>query len=213
MISQQINLYHPIFRREPKLFSAGVMLRAWLALVALGLVAAAFDAWQVESLSGALANARQTERAAVARLASADSVFGVGRARARLAALKRREQTLNGLGRFLRQSRRAEIGPAPVLVAMSRGVLPGLWITRFSLDRRQRALQLAGHSLRPALVPLFLHRVVAGPSLAGYRFRGLVITRARIAGRYRPYVDFTASTTSTAAKAHAPAPAAAKGAT
>lgn len=204
MSSQQINLYHPIFRREPKLFSAGIMLRAWLALVAVGVIATVFDVWQVESLSGALANARQTEQNAAARLASADSVFGVGRAHAQLAALKRRERALKGLARFLRQSRRAEIGPAPVLIAMSRGVLPGLWITRFSLDRRHRALTLAGHSLHPALVPLFLHRVVAGPSLSGYRFRGLVITRARVAGRYRPYVDFTASTSSAAPKTHAP---------
>ena len=211
MIHQQINLYHPIFRREPKLFSAGVMLRAWLALAALGLVATAFDAWQVESLSGALANARQTEQIAATRLASADNVFGVGRARARLAALQRRAQTLKGLGRFLRQSRRAEIGPAPVLIAMSHGVLPGLWITQFSLDRRHRALRVAGHSLHPALVPLFLHRVVAGPSLAGYRFRGLVIKRTRVAGRYRPYVNFDATTTSAAAKARAAA--AVKGAT
>lgn len=204
MSPQQINLYHPIFRREPKLFSAGIMLRAWLALVAVGLIATVFDVWQVESLSGALANARQTEQMAAGRLTSAESVFGGGRARAQLAALQHREQALKGLARFLRQSRRAEVGPAPVLVAMSRGVLPGLWITRFSLDRRHGALTLAGHSLRPALVPLFLHRVVAGPSLRGYRFRGLVITRAHVAGRYRPYVDFTASTSRAAPKAHAP---------
>ena len=211
MIHQQINLYHPIFRREPKLFSAGVMLRAWLALLAVGLLAAGFDAWQVASLSGALAAARQTEQIAKARLTSADRVFGLGRAHAQLSALKRRARTLKGLARFLRQSRRAEIGPAPVLIAMSHGVLPGLWITRFSLDRRHRALTLSGHSLRPALVPLFLHRVVAGPSLAGYRFRGLAITRPRVAGRYRPYVDFNASTATMTAKARAPR--AAKGAT
>ena len=93
MISQQINLYHPIFRREPKLFSAGVMLRAWLALLAVGLLAAGFDAWQVASLSGALAAARQTEQIAKARLTSADRVFGLGRAHAQLSALKRRART------------------------------------------------------------------------------------------------------------------------
>ncbi len=198
MTHQQINLYHPIFRREPKLFSASIMLRAWLALLAVGVVAAGFDAWQVQDLAGTLASARQNERAAQARLAAADSVFGVGRARVRLAALKHRARTLKGLARFLRESRRAEVGPAPVLLAMSRGVLPGLWITGFSLDRRHRALAITGHSLRPALVPLFLHRIVAGPSLAGYRFQGLAITRARIAGHYRPYVDFNASTAAAA---------------
>ncbi len=194
MSAQQINLYHPIFRREHKLFSAATMARAWLALLAVGLAAAGFDAWQVRGLAGALANARQDEVAAHMRLASSERLFGTGRAQARLKALEARDQALKGLARFLRESRRAEVGPAPVLLAMGDAVLPGVWITSFSLDRKRHALMLTGHSTRPAQVPLFLHRLVARPTLAGYRFQTFAITRPRVDARYRPYVDFTAST-------------------
>ncbi len=194
MSAQQINLYHPIFRREQKLFSAATMARTWLALLAVGLAAAGFDAWQVQGLASALANARQTEQAAHAQLASAKRIFGVGRARAQLAALEAHERALKGLARFLRESRRAEVGPAPVLLAMSDAIVPGVWITHFSLDRKRHALILAGHSMRPAQVPLFLHRLVARPTLIGYRFQTFAITRPRHAAHYRPYVDFTAST-------------------
>ena len=215
MSAQQINLYHPIFRREQKLFSAATMARAWLALLAVGLAAAGFDAWQVRGLAGALANARQDEVGAHARLASAERLFGVGRAQVRLKALEAREQALKGLARFLRESRRAEVGPAPVLVAMSDAILPGVWITSFSLDRKRHALTLAGHSTRPAQVPLFLHRLVARPTLAGYRFQTFAITRPVVAKRFGPYVDFTASTaapkSSAAVKPGMPQPA--KGAT
>ncbi len=191
---QQINLYHPIFRRQPKLFSAQTMLRAWLALLAVGLLVTGFDAWQTHDLSAALANARREKRATAARLAAANALFGLERERHALKALHKRVADLGELSRFLRQGRRAAVGPAAVLVAVSRGIVPGLWVSRFSLDRKTKALVLVGHSLHPSLVPLFLHRLVSQPTLSGYRFRSLTITRPRRGTRYRPYVDFTATT-------------------
>ncbi|MHB8253705.1 MAG: hypothetical protein ACYDEV_08395 [Acidiferrobacter sp.] len=194
MTHQQINLYHPIFRREQKLFSAGTMVRAWLALLAVALLVTGFDAWQTRDLAQALRSATQNQQAALARLTSAYSVFGVGRARAELATLTRREKALRRLSQFLRESHRAQVGPAPVLLAVSASVVPGLWVTHFSLDRKQKALVLGGHSERPSFVPLFLHRLVSQSTLSGYRFHGLTITRVKIHHRYKPYVDFAATT-------------------
>lgn len=194
MIQQQINLYHPIFRREQKLFTAMTMVRAWAALLVLALLVTAFDAWQTHDLGGALRNATATLQAAQARLDSAYSVFGIGRAQSELATLKRRERTLGHLSRFLRESRRAQIGPAPVLLAVGASVVPGLWVTDFSLDRKKRALVLGGHSMHPSLVPVFLHRLVSEPTLLGYRFHGLTVTRQKRGHRYLSYVNFTATT-------------------
>ena len=194
MIQQQINLYHPIFRREQKLFSANTMVRAWAALLVLALLATGFDAWQTHDLAQALRNSTDTLKAAQARLDSAYSVFGVGRAQNELVALKRREHTLSRLSQFLRQSRRAQVGPAPVLLAVSASVVPDLWVTHFSLERKKKALILRGHSVHPSLVPVFLHRLVSQPTLAGYRFHGLSVTRRKIHRRYLSYVNFTATT-------------------
>ncbi len=205
MSGQQINLYHPIFRREVKLFSAATMARAWAMLVAVALLVYAFDAWQTYDFASALRNAVQDHTLATQRLASAYRVFGIAHARAERAALTKRVRTLRHLKRFLRESRRAKAGPAPVLEALSASVIPGLWVTHFSLDRGRKALLLAGHSERPALVPVFLARLVAGPTLSGYRFRHLTITRGRTHGRYLLYVNFVART------AASRKPAAAKG--
>jgi len=200
MTRQQINLYHPIFRREQKLFSAATMLRAWVALLIVALLITSFDAWETHKLAEALRTSVANQQAAQARLHSAYSVFGVGRARAELATLKNREQALRRLSQFLRESRRAEVGPAPVLLAVSASVVPGLWVTHFSLARKKKALVLDGHSERPALVPLFLHRLVSQPTLSGYRFHGLTVIRTKVHNRYRPYVDFAATTVPTDTK-------------
>lgn len=194
MTSQQINLYHPIFRREQKLFSAVTMLRVWAVLLVVALLVTGFDAWQTRDLRAALHNAMRNEQAARARLNDAYRVFGVSRTRALLAALKHREHRLKRLSQFLRESRRAQVGPAPVFLAVGASILPGLWVTHFALDRKKRALVLGGHSLRPALVPLFLHRVVHHATLSGYRFQSLAITRPILHKRYRPYVNFEATT-------------------
>lgn len=196
MTQQQINLYHPIFRREQKLFSANTMVRAWAALLVLALLATGFDAWQTHDLAQALRNSTDTLKAAQARLDSAYSVFGVGRAQNELAALKRRERTLSRLSQFLRESRRAQVGPAPVLLAIGASVVPDLWVTHFSLDRKKKALILKGHSVHPSLVPVFLHRLVSQPTLAGYRFHGLSVRRRKMHHRYLSYVNFTATTVS-----------------
>ncbi len=196
MTQQQINLYHPIFRREQKLFSANTMVRAWAALLMLALLVFGFDAWQTHDLGEALRNSTATLKAARARLDSAYSIFGVGRAQNEVTALKRREQTLSHLSQFLRESRRAQVGPAPVLLAVSASVVPGLWVTRFSLERKAKALILKGHSVHPSLVPVFLHRLVSQATLAGYRFHGLSVTRQKMHHRYLSYVNFTATTVS-----------------
>ncbi len=196
MTQQQVNLYHPIFRREQKLFTAQTMVRAWAALLILALLVSGFDAWQTHDLSQALRNSTATLKTAQARLASAYRIFGVGRAQNELTALKRREQTLSHLSQFLRESRRAQVGPAPVLLAVSASVVPDLWVTRFSLERKTKALILKGHSVHPSLVPVFLHRLVTQATLTGYRFHSLSVTRQKIHHRYLSYVNFTATTVS-----------------
>lgn len=194
MSVQQINLYHPIFRREQKLFTFVTMLQALAGLIIVALLVYGYDLWQTDSLAAALRNAQQMQRQTEARLTSADQMFGIGRAKGAIAVLAKRKQVLDKLSRLLRESRRAQAGPAPVLTAISRSVVPGLWMTRFLLDRRQRRLVLQGHSERPSLVPVFLHRLVGMPTLKGYRFHRVVVTRRMIAGHYRPYITFKATT-------------------
>lgn len=194
MSVQQINLYHPIFRHEQKLFTFITMLQGLASVVVVALLVYGYDLWQTNNLADALKNAQLMQQQTKMRLASAEQMFGVGHAKDEIAALTKREQVLDKLSRLLRESRRAQAGPAPVLTAISVSVAPGLWMTHFLLDRRHRLLVLQGHSERPSLVPVFLHRLVSAPTLTGYRFHRVVVTRPKVAGHYRPYVTFMATT-------------------
>lgn len=68
MIQQQVNLYHPIFRKQEKKFSARAMGQAVLVIVAGVVLMYGYAVWQTGSLRGQLAQAERDRVAAVERL-------------------------------------------------------------------------------------------------------------------------------------------------
>ncbi|MDA8391035.1 MAG: hypothetical protein M0Z76_09955 [Gammaproteobacteria bacterium] len=194
MTVQEINLYHPIFRRQPKRFSAAAMLQAVVVLLAAGLLLYGFDFWQMRNLQAELIRARQTQQRADARLSRAASLFGLGPLQARIVKLKRHADALRHLQTILLQSHKAAQGDGPVMLALGRSVVPGLWIGSVHFDRARRLLVIHGHSERPSAVPVFLRRLAQERLWTDITFQGLHIDRPRRARRYAPYVAFTAST-------------------
>jgi len=77
-VSQQVNLYQPIFRKEEKKFSTVAMLQA-MGLVVVGVAAIyAYTWWHVGALKSELKRAEQQHVAATKRLADATEKFGQG---------------------------------------------------------------------------------------------------------------------------------------
>jgi hypothetical protein len=75
-VSQQINLYQPIFRKEEKKFSTMAMLQA-TGLVAIGVVALyAFTWWQGVALKNELKRVEQSYVTATKRLADVSEKIG-----------------------------------------------------------------------------------------------------------------------------------------
>src|SRR3990172_855453 len=75
-VSQQINLYQPIFRKEEKKFSTVAMFQA-VGLVAIGVVLLyGFTWWQSEALKSELKRVEQSYATASKRLADASQKFG-----------------------------------------------------------------------------------------------------------------------------------------
>lgn len=194
MSLQQINLYHPIFRREKKLFSAETMLQIVAVLVVAILLVYAFDLWQTRSLIDALSNVERVQQESASRLVDAPHILRVRRLRAHIAALRTRKQILIALQTLLTTSRETRGGDAPLLVHVGRSVVPGLWITEFTFDRTKNRLVLVGKSENPSLVPIFLDRVVRCPLLKGFAFQHLVVARPVQHGVYKGYVTFRATT-------------------
>lgn len=171
-MSQQINLFNPVFLRQKRHFSAAAMLQA-LGIVLLGALAMyAYQVHQNRVLAGVLAQAErdyEARREQLARFGREFSALGaskalveeVASAEARLAqrsALLAELQT--GVGGDTR-------GYARHLAALARQVVPGVWLTGIEIGGKENALVLRGRALESALVPAYIRALSAEPPLAG----------------------------------------------
>jgi hypothetical protein len=193
-VSQQINLYSPIFRKTPKVFSAVTMLQG-LALIVV-VVALFYYAMSLQSsvLETRAANsarelASELERlkALGAREAPAERAKALAeRKKALEAQLANHQQALaalesGGVGRTE--------GYAELLRALARRSMEGVWLTRIEFAEAGGELSLAGRATRAELVPSYLERLRTERALGAHTFSRLEVTRPQGV----PYVEFTLS--------------------
>lgn len=197
-MTQQINLYRPIFRKQEKKFSALAMLQAGVAIVIGIAVIYGLMLWQVRGLRQEL---RQTDSQLVAstkRLDDATRRFGPGTKskllQAQVAELERqiaahrRVRELLNHGLFSNTT-----GYSDFLVAFARQHVPGVWLTGFDIVGAGEDMRVQGRTTDPAQVPRYVQRLSAEKVLAGKEFR--VFTMARASDKdgsavESPYVEF-----------------------
>ncbi|MEO1767304.1 PilN domain-containing protein [Thiobacter aerophilum] len=198
-MSQQINLFNPIFLKQKKLFSARTMLQA-LGVIALGLMGVTtFAFWQVNALKAEVERSEKRLQAEELRLAQAKKALTARRSSDQLAdEIKRLEGELERrqtLAALLEKGALGEtVGLASFLRAMARQHQEGLWLTAVELTGRD--LALVGRALRPEAVPDYLRRLGREEVLRGREFASLVITRPKGDDQTDPpYVEFVLRTT------------------
>jgi len=174
-MSQQINLFNPIFLKQKKIFSAVNMVDA-LAVLLVG--SAAFYAYaSIETLNldrQSVETARQYYQAK-ARLSEAVvrytpkkpdpglelEVAGLqaqlGARKAALASLSF-GQVENG------------VGYAQYMQALARQSLAGLWLTGFKVAKNGAEMEIVGRALQPELVPAYIQRLNRERALHGRAF-------------------------------------------
>ncbi|MGQ0651584.1 MAG: PilN domain-containing protein [Betaproteobacteria bacterium] len=177
-MSQQINLYNPLFRRQKKSFTAAAMAQSLLGMaVALGLYYA-YSSNQVRTLS------RQ------AQVLDAQVKLNLERLKTLPAPVKlpEEEKALDAKAvelearaaqneQLLAQSsppalNREYIEP---LLALARQRVEGVWLTSVSLTGESGELSLSGRALDAARVPQYIERLRQDPALKGRRFATLDI--------------------------------------
>jgi hypothetical protein len=179
-MSQQINLFNPLFEEKRKLFGAAAMAQALLLLV-VGVLAIAYycersvAVLQREADSGA----RQIEKkkrqlAAVSdelqpRQKSAELETQLAEAEAQLASLKRIAGVID----------RGELGNATgyseYFKALARQRVDGLWLTGLAITGAGCEIGVHGKALDAALLPGFLGRLTQEPIMRGKSFGSLQI--------------------------------------
>lgn len=209
-MSQQVNLYQPIFRKERRKFSAMTMLQAMgIAVLGIGLLYG-YTFWQVRQLRSEVA---QTDKQLVAmtkqldettrqfseRLQSKDLQAQVQKLQAQVAEKQRLQQILQS-AQFNTQ------GFSDYFIAFARQHIPGVWITGLDIVGAAEQMTLAGRSTNPELVPRYLQKLSAEKRLNGIEFRSFQMTRGAVDSKSGavPYVEFMAKTADSAAPATAP---------
>jgi Fimbrial assembly protein (PilN) len=177
-VSQQINLFNPIFLKQEKLFSAVTMAQA-LGLILLGsAVLIAYSYYQSSSL-GIQATASTTQLAlAQAQLAKVNAEFGP-RQKSKLVEddIQKTEIEVKSLQQVFDILQQGEFGNtkgyAEYLRAFSRQILGGVWLTGFSIYGTGSEIGLQGRALQPDLVPAYISRLKREPVMQGKSFATL----------------------------------------
>ena len=181
-MSQQVNLYQPIFRKEEKKFSTVAMLQA-MGLVVFGVVVIyAYTWWQVGALKSELKRAEQQHVAASKRLAEATEKFGQRAGKTSLDSEIARME-----GEIVTKQRIQEIlqrgifsnthGFSDYFVSFARQHTHGVWLTGFDITGAAEQMTLAGRSTNPELVPRYMQKLSAEKTLSGIEFRVFQMNR------------------------------------
>ena len=201
---QQVNLYHPIFRKQEKKFSAAAMLQAGLLVLAGTLLLYGYAGWRTQSLRSQLRNIDAQHATALARLNDISAKLPIRRADPRLEQEVRDVERRIQAVQQIRASTRTDLfqgapGYSEYLVALARQSTPGLWLTGVDITGSGESLVLAGRTQDPELVPGYLQRLAAERTLAGMQFEIFQLTRpVRVAANVEkgvaavlePYVEF-----------------------
>ncbi len=180
-MSQQINLFNPLFLKQKKYFSALMMLQSTVVLM-VGLAVFQGYAMQQEALLERQVAATVRETASqIERLGRVSAEFSPGdaqkQAEAELsetsAAVAARESLLRQM-----QSGTRSTGYSEYLRAFARQVVNGVWLTGVDIEEGARNLTLKGNALQAELIPAFISRLGAEAVLRGASFESLSISQA-----------------------------------
>lgn len=210
-MSQQINLFNPIFLQQKKIFSSKTMAQA-LGVLALGVAAmAAYGNVRVTALQRqADAGAAQLQQRE-ARLAAVTAEFAPRQKDPLLAAeVQEAERQLGALREVSGVLQRGELGNtrgyAEYFRALARQHADGLWLTGLTINGAGSEIGVRGRALDPAAVPGYLTRLTREPILQGKGFGSLSISEGaqeaaaatQPATQPAPFVEFSLQSNSEA---------------
>ncbi|HEY4696841.1 MAG TPA: PilN domain-containing protein [Gallionella sp.] len=210
-MSQQINLFNPIFLKQRKYFSLLTIFQA-LGLIVLGsLFFYGYALYQVGQLKQQSEESTRRFNAEQARLARYTAEFSPQQANQTLQAeVWRLEKELAEQTRMVDTLKSGSVGNttgySQYMRAFSRQVVQGLWLTGFKVTGDAAQISLSGGVLDPELLPIYIQRLGRERAMQGKSFSTLQMQQAKteVGKESRSavrYVEFTMySTPDTGAK-------------
>jgi len=195
-VSQQINLYQPIFRKERIVFSARTIVWLCLGLATLLMLWSVLISQRISGLESELARQQAAEQHTIRQIAELQAALPPADPQPELVIqVEQLEARRNGLRESLAALERrlpaSRVDLRSRLDALAGQIPDGMWLTGLQLGDQGRSLTLHGAALEAALVATYLARLSEVPSLSGTGFSQL---RLENAADERPGIRFTIST-------------------
>jgi hypothetical protein len=203
-VSQQINLFNPIFLKQKKVFSAVAMAQALCVLLGGALAVAFLASQNVRALEHEAQLGRIRLVQSEQRLSRAKAEFAPRRKSAQLETeLAEAETRLKALHDVSGVLERGELGNtsgyAEYFKALARQNLSGVWLTGVSIGAAGNEVGVQGRALDAALVPAYLGRLTNEQVMRGKGFGSLRISQPASAkeagGAVPPFVEFSLEST------------------
>jgi Tfp pilus assembly protein PilN len=179
-VTQQINLFNPVFLKQEKYFSAATMAQGLgLIIVAcIGLGAyATYRAVNVEREAGMIAAQLKNEKAQLDKLSK--DTKPPQKSKAVKEELDRAEQELAALRQVSDVLGRGEVGNtlgySEYLRAFARQIVDGVWLTGFNIQGAGSEITLQGRALQAELIPVYIGQLRREPVMKGKSFAALEI--------------------------------------
>lgn len=201
-MSQQINLFNPIFMKQKKYFSVVTMLQA-LGLILLGsLLFYAYAIYQVAQLSRQADEMSKRYATEQARLVSVTNEFSLQRSGQLLQdELKQLEAQAKAQEAVLAMLKSGAIGNtegySEYMRAFARETINGLWLTGFNITGDGTQMSMSGAVVNPQLVPAYIQRLGKEKAMRGKTFSTLQMQQPKKDGdRVVPrFVEFNLRST------------------
>jgi Tfp pilus assembly protein PilN len=181
-VTQQVNLFQPIFRRERRLLTARTITQC-LVVAALGLLCIqGFGSWQLQALSDEVAGLEDQHQVAIQRLTRLQVDLPRRRESQQLLdeitrttrSIDERERLVSTLSERLDSS---QAGLSRFLRGLARQRVEGVWLTGLRVNDGGNEIVIKGRAVEPELIPALVQRLSAEASFHGVKFRGLSIDR------------------------------------
>lgn len=180
-MTQQINLFNPIFRKQKKYFSSMTMVQA-LAIICVACALLAIDAaFQMRALTQQAAAGEALLAARQQRLTEVKVQFAPRQKSATLgaeivAAQEELAMLQNAAVTVQRGGFGDSMGFSPYFRAFARQSIAGVWLTDVRVTSGGAAIGIQGNALQAPLVPQYMGRLAQEPVMKGKSFGTLAIT-------------------------------------
>ncbi|HUW76641.1 MAG TPA: fimbrial assembly protein [Gallionella sp.] len=205
-MSQQINLFNPVFMKQRKYFSLLTMVQALGMIIAGSLIFYGYAVYQVGQLRKQAEENSQRYNAEQVRLAAFVSEFSPQHSMQLLQnEVQRLDKQVAAQNQIIETLKSGALGNttgySEYMRAFSRQVVQGLWLTGFKVTGDAEHISLSGGVVNPQLLPIYIQHLGRESIMKGKTFSTLKMQQAKVdqaAGSSREkdasaprYIEFT----------------------